>query len=288
MQKKLKRQRAKQLTRDKVLDMAERVFIKTDFKASTLNIAKNASVAHGTIFFHFKNRDELILSVVRRLVLTVTEKLYVAYVDSENLEGFLAAHFQVMRTHWRLIKALLSGFSDFNEDVKQEVIALLAVANYYLVESFNRWADKGLIRTTAWQGTIVYLSFFGDYMFENDNLSENFIQRMMTFMSETGQPGTGKLADHPGPKKLCQSCGMILHDTADFAQHDKSSRYCRYCADDQGTLKSFDQVVKTMTEFFQKTQVLNARSARKAALAVLAKNPAWKEYRTTKRINKEL
>ncbi len=287
MEKKAKRQYRKQLTRNKLLDIAENVLVKTDFKASTLSIAQDASVAHGTIFFHFRNRDDLILSVVRRLVFNVTETLYVAYVGSECLESFLEAHGQTVRTHWRLIKALLAGFSDFNDNVKQEVIALLAVANYYLVESFNRWADKGLIRTTAWQGTMVYLSFFGDYMFEDKNISDNFMQQFVKFVGNTQAAGVRGLPALAGSKKLCQSCGMILHDAADFAKHETTSKFCQYCTDKEGSLKSFEEVVKTMTAFLQSTQVLKTRSARKAALAILAKNPAWREHNITKERTKE-
>jgi AcrR family transcriptional regulator len=277
MREKTTRKRAKQVTRVKLLKMAEQTLVDTDFKASTLSIARRASVAHGTIFFHFKNRDELILSVVRRLVLTMTEKLYAAYVDSHSLNAFLLQHFQTIRAHWRLIKALLAGFSNFSDDVKQEVVALLAVANYYLVESFNRWADKGLVRTTAWQGVIVYLSFFGDYMFEKKNISEEFIQQLLNFLGETKESKISVLPDHTADKKLCESCGMILHEAADFAKQDITSKYCRYCTDKQGSLKSYDEVVETMTTFFEKTQVLNTNAAHKAALAVLAKNPAWKQ-----------
>ena len=280
MNRKRTRQHAKQLTRGKLLDIAEKTMIETDFKASTLSIAKRASVAHGTIFFHFKNRDELILSVVRRLVMTVTEKLYAAYVDSTSLEEFLNEHLHTIGTHWRFMKALFSGFSGFNEDVKLEVIALLAVANYYLVESFNRWADMGLIRTTAWQGTITYLSLFGDYMFEKNNLAENFIKQIIGFLSETQQAGADRSAEHAAPKALCESCGMILHDTADYAKQNRKSKYCRYCTDNKGDLRNFEQVVETMTSFLMKTQVLNRESACKAALAILAKNPAWRTQST--------
>ncbi len=269
------RKYAKQATRSRLLDVAERVLLETDFKASTLNIAENASVAHGTIFFHFKNRDELILSVVRRLVLIVTDKLHLAYVRSESLEKFLIEHCHVVRSNWRTIRALLSGFSSFSEDVKQQVIALLAVANYYLVESFNRWADKGLIRSTAWQGAMTYLSFFGDYMFEDNNISDDFTEQLINFMGKPQQNAAPTTA-----KVLCESCAMILHRAADFANQDTANRYCRYCTDERGNLKSFDAVLNTMTTFLEKAQILNKKSARTAALAVLAKNPAWKDVAT--------
>jgi AcrR family transcriptional regulator len=266
------------ITKKKLADVAEQAFVSSDFKASTLDIAKKAAVAHGTIFFHFKNRDELILSVVRRLVLQITDQLYSAYVESRSLEEYLSKHFEVFRANWRLIKSLLSGFSDFNDDVKHEVISLLAVTNYYTIESFNRWADKGLVRTNAWQGTLVYLSFFGDYMFEQKNISEKFTEQLLTFVTGAKRTDTQEVAELDTAKKLCRSCAMILHAQDDFPKGDTTSEYCRHCTDDDGNLKAFHEVLDTMTGFLERTQILNATAARRAALAVLAKNPAWKEH----------
>jgi AcrR family transcriptional regulator len=269
------------ITKKKLADVAEQAFVSSDFKASTLDIAKKASVAHGTIFFHFKNRDELILSVVRRLILQITDQLYSAYVESRSLEEFLSKHFEVFRANWRLIKSLLSGFSNFSETVKHEVISLLAVTNYYTIESFNRWADKGLVRTNAWQGTLVYLSFFGDYMFEQKNISEKFMEQLLAFMCHAPRTAVQEVTADEAKKKLCHSCGMILHAPDDFPKGNTKGEYCRYCTYEDGSLKSFHDVLDTMTSFFEKTQILNTTAARRAALAVLAKNPAWKEQPST-------
>jgi AcrR family transcriptional regulator len=282
MTNKLPRERHKLMTRNKLTEVAEQAFVRSDFKASTLDVAKKASVAHGTIFFHFKNRDELILAVVRRLVLDITDKLHSAYVDSQSLNEFLSKHFETFRASWRPIKSLMAGFSEFNENVKQEVISLLAVANYYTIESFNRWADKALVRTNVWQGALVYLSFFGDYMFEQKNISEKFMEQLLAFVCDVPSRATEEVIDQTTKKKLCRSCGMILHAQDDFPKGNTKGEYCRYCTHEDGSLKSFDDVVNTMTSFFEKTQVLNTSAARRTALAVLAKNPAWRERVTSR------
>ena len=277
MNNKSPRTRHKIMTRNKLTEVATQAFVNSDFRASTLDVAKKASVAHGTIFFHFRNRDELILAVVRRLVLDITDMLHSDYVESQGLREFLSKHFETFRANWRCIKSLLAGFSEFSEDVKQEVISLIAVTNYYTIESFNRWADRALVRTNAWQGALVYLSFFGDYMFEQKNISEKFMEQLLAFVCDVPSK-TAQATIVQTTKKLCQSCGMILHAQDDFPKGDTTSEYCRYCTQEDGSLKAFDDVVNTMTSFFEKTQVLNTNAARKAALAVLAKNPAWRRY----------
>jgi len=279
MRKKMKRSQIKLATRKKLLEVAESAFVKSNFKASTFKIARDAKVAHGTIFFHYKNRDELVLTVVKRLVLRITDALYLAYKNSLTLKEFLTQHFETVRVNWSLFKALLTGFSEFNYGTKQEVISLLSVINYYLVEAFNKWTDTSLVRTVLWQSTLVYLSFLGEYMFDKKKISEKFIKDLLSFITGSSnviKKGKTKIAGAEIEKKLCWSCGMLLNAPQDYTMGDTSKHYCQYCTDKDGTLRPYGEVLNIMTTFLQKTQVLNIRAARQAARAVLAKNPAWK------------
>lgn len=275
----MKRNMTKQATREKLLEVAESAFITSNFKASTAMIAKKTNIAHGTIFFHFKNRDDLVLAVVKRLVLRVTNSLYRTYRDCNTLEIFLAQHFTTVQNEWPLFKALFSGFSDFADDTKQEIICLLSVINYYLVEAFNRWSDHGLMRTMLWQGVLMYMAFLGDYMLDKEKISEKFIQALISFLCGTIVFQKKKRKKEiRKKKKLCMSCGMLLGRPEDSPKGDTSQDYCKYCAGEDGTLRPFDEVFDTMTTFLKKIQALNEDAARRAAFAVLSKNPAWREY----------
>lgn len=152
---------------------------------------------------------------------------------------------------------------------------MLAVTNYYTIESFNRSADQGLVRTNAWQGTLVYLSFLGDYMFEQKNISGKYMERLLRFVSKTSRKDELDVTDREATKKLCNSCAMILHTQNDYPRGDTTSACCRHCTDEDGNLKPLHDVSDTMTDFFERTQIPNTTAARRAALAVLAKNPAW-------------
>ncbi len=277
----MKRSHAKKATREMLLGVAETAFIESDFRASTFEIARTAGVAHGTLFFHFKTRDELVLAIVRRLVLRMTDSLFIAYKDSDTIETFLSMHFETTRSNWPLLKALLSGFAEFSDEVKQEIVSLLAVVNFYLVEAFNAWSDSGLVRAILWQGALVYLSFFGDYMLDKKRISEKFIRQLIAFMQSPrngDKSSRAKIAKTQMGKKLCISCGMLLYNPEDYPMADTKKNYCKYCARPDGTLRSFDEVLDIVTTFFQKTQVLNPEAAHQTAFAVLSKNPAWKEY----------
>jgi AcrR family transcriptional regulator len=276
----MKRKQAKEATRKKLLECAESAFVRSDFKASTLEVAEEASVAHGTLFFHFKSRDELILAVVRELVERVTSELYGAYKGSKSLKGFLIVHFETVRANWPLLRALFSGYAGFSESTRAQITCLLAVANYYLVQSFHRWADHPLERTILWQGALTYMSFFGDVMLDKKKVSGEFIDDVMSFLQKAvREDAPREVPEGPAIERdLCISCGEILRSADHRAGGDLTSRYCRACGRDDGTLRPFDEVLEIMTQFMQDTQILNERAAREAAKAVLAKNPAWKDH----------
>jgi AcrR family transcriptional regulator len=275
----MKRIIAKHVTRERLLEVAEATFISSNFQASTALIAKNAFIAHGTIFFHFKNRDDLVLAVVKRLVLRLTDNLYRIYRDCESLETFLTQHFTMVQKEWSLFKALFSGFSNFSGDTKQEIICLLSVINYYLVEAFNRWSDHGYIRTMLWQSVLMYITFLGDYMFDREKISEKFIQALISFLCDNIATQRKKREkEMHEKKKLCMSCSMLLARPEDSPQGGTSQDYCKYCAREDGGPRPFDEVFNTITNFFNEVHGLNEDTARQAAFAVLSKNPAWKEY----------
>jgi AcrR family transcriptional regulator len=275
----MRRSAAKQATREKLLEIAESILIRSNFKASTALIAKNANIAHGTIFFHFKDRDDLLLAVVRRLVLRLTTSLYTTYRDCENLEAFLAQYFKTVQKEEPIFKALFSGFSDFTDDTKQEVMCLLSVINYYLFEAFHKWSDHAIIQTMLWQGVLMYMTFFGEHMFDSEKISETYAGALISFLCGTVVSEKKRKREEIREKKrLCMSCGMLLGHPEDSPKGDTSQDYCKRCAGENGALRPFDEVFDTMTDLLKKVQALNADAARQAAFAILSKNPAWKEY----------
>lgn len=78
--------------------------------------------------------------------------------------------------------------------------------------------------------------------------------------------------------KVCIACGMPMKVKSDFAMEDESKDYCKFCTRMDGTMQSYDEKLEGMTNFIIKTQGLEKKIANKAAKAMMAKLPAWKEY----------
>jgi len=75
--------------------------------------------------------------------------------------------------------------------------------------------------------------------------------------------------------KTCIACGMPMTKRDDYPNGDESKDYCRYCARPDGSMQSYDEKLKSMTEFIVRTQGLDETAAYGVAERSLAKLPAW-------------
>jgi hypothetical protein len=77
--------------------------------------------------------------------------------------------------------------------------------------------------------------------------------------------------------RVCESCGMPMRKPEEFGGGKTDNRYCVYCCDSDGNLKSYDDMVKGMTQFMMKTQGISEEQAEIATKEHLAKMPAWSD-----------
>jgi len=77
--------------------------------------------------------------------------------------------------------------------------------------------------------------------------------------------------------KTCIACGMPMKEQSDFAMGDESKDYCVHCANEDGSMHSFEEQKAAMTGFIIKTQGLVHEAAEGAALSMMRKLPAWKD-----------
>ncbi len=77
--------------------------------------------------------------------------------------------------------------------------------------------------------------------------------------------------------KMCIACGMPMDKSEDFPEGDESKDYCVHCAREDGTMKSYDEVLNGMTQFIVQSQGLDREVANTMAVKMMAKLPTWKE-----------
>jgi hypothetical protein len=78
--------------------------------------------------------------------------------------------------------------------------------------------------------------------------------------------------------KVCRSCGLPMEIPEQHGGSDPLNPYCRYCTDEIGNLKSYDEVLRGMTNYMLTTMKLEYKSAQNMAKEEMTKHPAWKSY----------
>ena len=76
-------------------------------------------------------------------------------------------------------------------------------------------------------------------------------------------------------QKICISCGMPMREKEEYPAGDTTKDYCVYCAREDGTLKSYDEMKAGMTGFIMRTQGFEREVAEKLAVETMLKQPAW-------------
>lgn len=76
--------------------------------------------------------------------------------------------------------------------------------------------------------------------------------------------------------KTCIACGMPMKKESDFAMGDTSKDYCVYCANEDGSMQSFEEKKQSLVNFTIKTQGLDKAVAEKAVENMMRQLPAWK------------
>lgn len=79
---------------------------------------------------------------------------------------------------------------------------------------------------------------------------------------------------------ICESCGMPMKKIEDFGGKNPQNKYCKFCTDEKGNLKSFQEKVEDFKRFLIKTQDLSENQAFKMAKESLKQFPAWKNIKT--------
>lgn len=77
--------------------------------------------------------------------------------------------------------------------------------------------------------------------------------------------------------RSCGSCGFPMQNQADYAGGDPEAEYCSTCADEQGRLRPFEQVLEANAEYLVRLQGLALGAARQMARSVLLTMPAWRD-----------
>jgi uncharacterized glyoxalase superfamily protein PhnB len=75
--------------------------------------------------------------------------------------------------------------------------------------------------------------------------------------------------------KSCMSCGMPMTKADDFGGGNPENLYCVYCSNQDGSLKSREEVFEGMVNLMMTSQKMDRETAESAVKERMSKMPAW-------------
>ncbi len=76
-------------------------------------------------------------------------------------------------------------------------------------------------------------------------------------------------------EKYCEACGMPLTKKEDFAGGDQNSKFCLYCADANGNVKSFEEIFEGGVGYFMSQIGGDRKMAEKITRKNMNAQPYW-------------
>ena len=118
-----KRQLQKQKTREHILKIAKQEFVEKGFLKTTTNqIALQAGIAHGTLFLHFKNKDNLIVEILDKELELMSSGIQDLVGRSADLEQMLILYLNLLEEDEKLFSVLARELPFYPEELRRKIM----------------------------------------------------------------------------------------------------------------------------------------------------------------------
>jgi AcrR family transcriptional regulator len=158
-----KRQLQKESTRKLILQTAYEVYAKEGFGATTTSIAKEAQIAHGSIFVHFPTVEDLKINLLEQFGTDMNRQLHELSENCSSLEEFLYAHIEILTKHQEFYRRLIGESSQLPEQVKYVYISIQSTVSFHMSKVLETCIKEGKIKKlpihfifNTWLGLLHY------------------------------------------------------------------------------------------------------------------------------------
>ncbi|MBN2100706.1 TetR/AcrR family transcriptional regulator [Candidatus Dojkabacteria bacterium] len=165
------RRRNKEKTRKEITRAAIKIFTKQGFvKTSTLEIAKEAKVAHGTVFFHFPTRAELMIESIYRTMDKLAYELDLLSRKTTDLRKLCRLFLREISIKETFYSRLVRDLPQLPLDIQRLVFASLSGFSTHFVEVIERGQKKGNFRNITPKTAVFYWFGMVNYLYSYPEL----------------------------------------------------------------------------------------------------------------------
>jgi len=160
----VKRKEQKEKTRELLLRSALEEFSLNGIAATTtVDVAKRAGVAHGTVFLHFPTRDDLLVEVITEYGLLIGREFKLLTNRGGGVRDILASHLSIIQRYEDFYARLVVEGPLLPRDARNTIFLIQSGVSWHLNEALQREIEGGKVRpapihllVNSWIGTINY------------------------------------------------------------------------------------------------------------------------------------
>ena len=181
------RREQKERTSKHLIEVALMVFADKGFGATrTVDIARAASVAHGTVFTHFPTRDELLCAVIEAFAQRLIRRIAELAEGGAGVREVLRAHLDGLREHEQFYVRLISERSLLPPMARTTLIGIQSVISIHLSQAARADEARGRLRElephllfNTWMGLLHYYLTQGDLFAPGESVIERRGQEIL-------------------------------------------------------------------------------------------------------------
>lgn len=133
------------------MDAAYSLFSQRGFiDVSTIDVAEDARVSHGTLFSHFVTRDELVNAVICRFGENMIKRMHDLAETRNSLRSVLEAHLDCLKESEPFYSQLLRDLHSLPKNSGLQMICILSgVSHHIFLAAQNETRDKKILPLPA-------------------------------------------------------------------------------------------------------------------------------------------
>lgn len=176
-----KRQEQKEATRQLIIKTAMDVYAQYGFSVPTSLIAKQAGLAHGSVFAHFPTVEDLVSCVLQTFFDDLGLRLHNLSSMGCTIEELLSFHLSVLEEHEALYKRIICETALLPKDTQISLISAQSVVSYHLSKALEKGIAEGTIKNVplhmlfnTWLGLVHYYLQNSELFSPNDSVLRRY------------------------------------------------------------------------------------------------------------------
>jgi AcrR family transcriptional regulator len=184
-----KRREQKEQTRKQLIEVAFQQFAQNGLMATrTLDIAKAAGVAHGSVFVHFPTREALLITVIEEFGHRITQRIHELASGGGSVREVLEAHWNGLIEYEPFYTRLVTERQLLPKEVRHFLVMIQSAISLHLQQAAEAEMNAGTIRRfplhlffNTWMGLIHYYLANGDLFAPGESVLKRYGPELMDY-----------------------------------------------------------------------------------------------------------